>query len=241
MGKTRASFLIGILFIVVLALPGISFSVSVLDGFNPMADDILYSITVQPDGKISLTGGWFTSIGGQARNYIARLNPDGSADTAFNPGANGDYVPFVKPLVVRGDGKIIAAGGFTSIGGQARNSIARLDPDGTADQTFNPDSNNWIYTLALQGDGKILAGGYFTRIGGQTRNYIARLNPDGTADPAFNPNANGFVFFIAPQPDGKILLGGTFTSIGGQARNNIARLNPDGTVDLTLIPTQTAR
>jgi hypothetical protein len=30
-------------------------------------------------------GGGFTTIGGQARNFIARLNPDGTADTTFNP------------------------------------------------------------------------------------------------------------------------------------------------------------
>ena len=35
----------------------------------------VYSIAVQADGKI-LVGGSFTSIGGQTRNNIARLNPD---------------------------------------------------------------------------------------------------------------------------------------------------------------------
>ena len=44
---------------------------------------------VQPDGKI-LIGGTFTSVLGVARNNIARLNTDGTLDTAFDPNANGD-------------------------------------------------------------------------------------------------------------------------------------------------------
>ena len=48
---------------------------------------------MQADGKI-LLGGDFTSLspsGGAAvrRNRMARLNPDGTLDTAFNPNANG--------------------------------------------------------------------------------------------------------------------------------------------------------
>ena len=54
-----------------------------------------YSIAVQADGKI-LVGGCFTSIGGQARNYIARLNADGTVDATFNPNADS-YVSFHRP------------------------------------------------------------------------------------------------------------------------------------------------
>src|SRR5205823_3171540 len=44
--------------------------------FNPDANDDVYAIAVQADGKI-LAGGVFNganSIGGQTRNYIARLD-----------------------------------------------------------------------------------------------------------------------------------------------------------------------
>ena len=46
------------------------------DSFNPNANDRIYSITVQTDGKI-LASGLFTSIGGQTRNHIARLDATG--------------------------------------------------------------------------------------------------------------------------------------------------------------------
>ena len=39
---------------------------------------------VQPDGKVVI-GGDFTQVDGYARNHVARLNPDGSLDTSFNP------------------------------------------------------------------------------------------------------------------------------------------------------------
>ncbi|MBI5286558.1 MAG: delta-60 repeat domain-containing protein [Deltaproteobacteria bacterium] len=52
--------------------------------FNPNANNEIYSIAVQSDGKI-IVGGAFTTIGGVTRNYIARLNSDGSLDVGFNP------------------------------------------------------------------------------------------------------------------------------------------------------------
>ena len=48
------------------------------DSFDPNANDIVYSIAVQADGKI-LAGGAFTSIGGQTRNLFARLSNDTAA------------------------------------------------------------------------------------------------------------------------------------------------------------------
>ena len=203
---------------------------SALDGFDPNANGTVRVVVVQPDGKI-LIGGDFTTLspnGGAAvtRNRIARLNPDGTLDTAFNPNANGT----VYSIAVQADGKILAGGDFTanSIGGQTRNHIARLDATTGLADSFDPNANNDVHSIAVQADGKILAGGDFTAnsIGGQTRNCIARLDATtGLAD-SFDPNANNLVFSIAVQADGKILAGGDFAnSIGGQTRNRIARLD----------------
>ncbi len=67
-------------------------------------------------------------------------------------------------------------GGFTSVGGQARNRIARLNADGSVDAGFNPDANGAVAGLAVQPDGKVLVGGAFTSVGGQPRNNIALLS-----------------------------------------------------------------
>ncbi len=45
----------------------------------------VFTIAVQADGKI-LLGGDFTSVAATPRARIARLNPDGTLDTAFDPG-----------------------------------------------------------------------------------------------------------------------------------------------------------
>jgi uncharacterized delta-60 repeat protein len=198
---------------------------------NPNTDGRIYAIAVQTDGKV-LIGGTFTTLrpnGGPpvTRNRIARLNPDGTVDAAFDPNANGE----VDAIVVQADGKILAGGFFTSIGGQPRNNIARLDATTGLADSFNPNANNEVKSIVVQADGRILVGGYFfgaNSIGGQTRNRVARLDPTtGLAD-SFNPNANNVVPSIAVQADGKILVGGDFhgaNSIGGQTRNYIARLD----------------
>ena len=61
---------------------------SALDGFDPNSNGEIKVIVVQPDGKI-LIGGDFSTLapnGGPVvtRNNIARLNPDGTLDTAFD-------------------------------------------------------------------------------------------------------------------------------------------------------------
>ena len=53
--------------------------------------------------------------------------------------------------------------------------MARLNPDGTLDLSFDPDADSIVHSIALQPDGKIVVGGYFAAIGGQPRNRIARL------------------------------------------------------------------
>jgi len=197
--------------------------------FNPNANGNVYSIVLQADGKI-LVGGAFTSIGGQTRSRLARLDAStGSAD-AFDPAPSSTTTfVYVYSIAVQADGKILVVGSFSSIGGQVRNNIGRLDVNGLAD-SFNPNADNVVRSIAVQTDGKILAGGDFFNIGGQARNAIARLDAVTGLVDSFNPNSNNSVSSIALQPDGKILVGGAFTSIGGQPRIRMARL--DGTSGL---------
>jgi uncharacterized delta-60 repeat protein len=197
--------------------------------FNPNANTNVLSIALQPDGKI-LVGGDFTTIGGEARSRIARLNSDGTVDTDFDP--NIDSNPgSVFEIALQPDGKILVGGSFFTIGGVTRNNIARLNSDGTLDTSFNPNANASVSSIALQPDGKIIIGGVFTTIGGVARSRIARLNSDGTVDTDFAPSANGTVRFVALQLDGEILIGGNFTNINGEARSRIAKINSSGTLD----------
>jgi len=221
MGKTALPLLF-------FGLTALARGQSALDGFDPNANGLIWTVVTQADGKI-LLGGLFTTLspnGGPAvtRNHMARLNPDGTLDMAFNPSPDGDVVA----IAVQPDGKIIASGSFLNIGGQARNHIARLDSATGLADSFDPNANNLVLSIAVQADGQIVVGGLFTSIGGQTRNYIARLDATTGLPDSFNPNASDRIFTVAVQADGKILAGGAFTgtnSIGGQARNRIARLD----------------
>src|SRR5437870_1492829 len=142
--RLRSSARFSLMALVGLALTGGAAAVrgqSALDGFDPNANDSVYVAVVQPDGKI-LIGGNFTTLspnGGAAvtRNHIARLNPDGTLD-AFNPNANGT----VYAIAVQANGKILAGGLFTSIGGQTRNHIARLNPDASLAASYPTTTNS---------------------------------------------------------------------------------------------------
>lgn len=208
--------------------------------FNPPngASDIVYTLGVQPGGKV-VAGGNFTVIAGVARNRIAQLNGGGSLDTDFNPGTGTDTA--IEAMAVQSDGKVLIGGGWiTTVNGVARNRIARLNSNGSLDTSFNVGNgaSSGVYALAVQPDGKILAGGNFTTINSVARNRIARLNTNGSVDTAFAPGsgANNKVSAIAIQPDNKLVLGGEFTSVAGAARVRVARLNSDGSLDAAFNP-----
>ena len=215
------------------------------DSFDPGANGLVFAIEEQADGRI-LVGGSFTTLGGATRNRIGRLNADGSLDTSFNPGANATIYAMALQL----DGKIVVAGEFTMIGGggtgtTVRSKVARLHPNGSVDDTFNPGANSFIFKMAVEPNGKIVVVGDFTTLGGggtgtTTRNRIGRLHPDGTLDTTFNPGTNAQTLAVAVQPDGKILTGGTFTTLGGgtgtTTRNRIGRLYADGSLDTSFDP-----
>ena len=148
----------------------------------------------------------------------------------------------VLALAAQPDGKVLIGGWFTMVNGTSRNSIARLNADGSLDTTFLnaplTGADMAVRALALQPDGKVVIGGSFTTVNGTPRNRIARLNADGSLDTSFNPGSgpNSTVLAVALQADGKVLIGGWFTTVDGTARSRIARLNADGSLDTGFSP-----
>lgn len=221
----------------------------------------IYALAVQPDGRI-LVGGDFTVIGTGARRNLARLLPDGMADPSFDTSASAT----VYSIALQEDGKILVGGDFANVQPAGddeatnRNHLARLHPDGTVDEGFDPNPNSTTLAIAPQPDGKIVVGGSFNELqpsgapGPIGRSRLARLLPDGQIDADFDPNPvwEGFVHLtsvdtIALQTDGSILFGGTFTRLqppGDPApttRNRIARLLPDGSIDAAFDPNADGR
>jgi uncharacterized delta-60 repeat protein len=211
--------------------------------FNPGgtgANNRVYAIALQEDGKI-IIGGTFTGYNGvNANDYIARLNTDGTLDTSFNMGQGGAN-NFVYAVAVQADGKILIGGDFTAYNGIsiASDRILRLNTDGSLDTSFNHNGagpSGTVYAIAVQEDGKILiAGNFITYNGVNASDRVARLNTDGSLDTTFNmggTGANSTVMALALQADGKILIGGSFITYDGlNASDKIACLNTDGTLD----------
>ncbi len=213
--------------------------------FNPGTgpDGTIYGVAVQADGKI-LLGGQFLSVNGQPRNGLARLNADGTLESAatFNPGIGPDN--YVYWLAVQPDGKILVGGLFSTFNGQPRIGLARLLANGELDSNFYVDPGTGrVFSVAQQADGKMVLAGSFTTINGQPRPGIARLNADGTLESTttFAPGraANDFGGIVALQADGKILLTGNFENPGGGLRGTLVRLINDPALQSLTIPDST--
>ncbi len=247
---------------------------NVVEGFN----DIPTKLLVQADGKILAIGN-FSSYNGTARSGIVRINGDGSVDNTFAPVVNSGSV--INALALGDGGKIYIGGNFTTVNGQTRSGIARLNADGSLDAGFNPTIGNpVINSIVVQTDGKVTVGGAFSGVNGFNRVNLVRFNADGSVDTTFNAgsistvnqldiqgdgkyvvyagslirlNANGttdstfqspsfstsqssFIISFIPQADGSIIVGGNFSSVNGTTRPNIARIKSDGSLDLLFVP-----
>lgn len=196
------------------------------------------SIVLDANGR-AVVGGLFNSYNGSSRSGVARINPNGSLDTSFNPGLG--TTNSVWAVAVQSDGKILIAGDFVWFANEPRIRLARLNADGTLDPTFRTDTNGpngTVYSLAVSPTGGIYIGGVFTSVSGTPRRGVARLNSNGTVDPTFDPGAgfNDTVYTLALQGDGKVLVGGAFTVVDTFALSRLARLDTDGKVDQTFEP-----
>ena len=218
----------------------------------------IYGITLQDDDKIIVVGN-FETFDGVSRSAVARLDADGFLDATFDPGFGATstdpnfLVPWVSAAKVQPDGKVVIVGQFTEVDGWTRRNVARLNPDGFVDDTFDPGTGatgnlTSVEAVDLQSDGKIVIGGDFTQVDGIDQIALARLNSDGSVDSSFDTGSGimdvaddgsdvpGFVTHLIVQDDGKILFGGSFLTLDQINRHGIGRVNPDGSLDSSFGP-----
>jgi uncharacterized delta-60 repeat protein len=208
---------------------------------NPSENASLRAVQPLPDGRF-VVAGEFSRINGQARQSLARIQANGALDESFGQGLTFDGG--LLAVAVQTDGRILIGGSFEHINGTRRPFIARLNSDGTVDESFKPNggpTSDWtviIAAIALQPDGKILIGGYFKQVDGKPLLNLARLNADGTLDSSFKlrNGASGPVWCIRLQADGRIVVGGVFDTVDGRNSRRLARLNQDGSIDSTFRP-----
>ena len=131
---------------------------------------------------------------------IQRLNADGTLDTNFNTGTGlqgtGAGLSDIRAVIEQADGKLILSGYFQKFNGETRNSIVRLHPNGSIDESFASGQGFTVreYTgtrgpstveLHALPEGAILASGEFDQFDGKPVRGPIVLHPDGTRDFAF--------------------------------------------------------
>ncbi len=152
---------------------------------NAVSDGLVTNGTIQAmvrDGNTLYLGGGFQYVGpsvdfgaaldGTTGQVIASyLRPNGNVWVSIPDGSGGWYI----------------GGDFSSVGGQTRNRLARINSDGSL-HDWNPNvTNGVIYAIALSGS-TVYVGGTF---GGGTANRIAALDATTGSATERNPDARG--------------------------------------------------
>lgn len=208
-------------------------------------DGTIYASKVDNSGRIYI-GGSFQTVDGLPRRGIARLLPDGSLDTSFDPGSGVNGIGLcnsrgsrlvcgVSSILIGLDGKITIAGNFTSVDGIPLKYIARFNTDGSVDNSFSPGTgaSAGIVDMVFDSQQRIIIAGEFTQFDGLVSNKLARLNADGSLDISFKfgQGPNAAIYALATDVADNIYVGGNFSTFSGVSRTGMVKISPDGTVD----------
>jgi uncharacterized delta-60 repeat protein len=215
-------------------------------------------VSVNADGTI-FVGGRFTAFNGQPYNGIVRLLSNGTLDPGFAPvtmtcpsnpfGGQGGCGLWTEPVIQTiGTTKyILIAGDFVSV--KDKNNVimsvrcvARLNSDGTLDNSFNPSgfipagffagTPRPIRGIVIQqSDNKVVIGGRFNDPPLNNRVALVRLNTDGSRDSSYaaingsNLPPNGMIQIrnLIIQADDRVIA----------IDRSVWRFNTDGSLDPT--------
>ena len=151
-------------------------------------------IAVQTDGRIYISGE-FNFVQGVPRRGLARLMPDGSLDSTFDPGAGfsivyplfANFLRTITCLHPTAGGKVLVGGWFEEVQGQRANRLVRLNANGTLDRTFatftfpphdpsDMTEGPGVYSIAPALDGRVWIAGNFVTYDDLARPGVARIN-----------------------------------------------------------------
>ncbi len=150
------------------------------------SQDRIYSLAIQPDGKI-LAGGYSQST--QSDFLIVRINANGTFDSSFAIGGKSLFSMGAGPSEIRNlklltNGEIIVTGLLT-LGAETQIATARLMNNGILDNSFGMGgkslitlnhSNDQGLSLSVLANDKIIIGG-FTYVNGQSDALLLRVWP----------------------------------------------------------------
>lgn len=199
-------------------------------GWKPDPDGEVVAIAIS--GTNVFVSGVFTTVGGTARGFMAKLSTTSSSlDASFLPQPNG-AVNDMKVI----SGGLLAGGRFNTTNGAASAGYALMNTtSGAALGSFagTISTEGQIYAMEPVSGGMII-GGLFDSVGGSPRTSIARILSNGSLDTSFNPVLVGFNRAVTDiKLDGShVYFCGDFISVGGAPAQHLARVNPStGAVD----------
>jgi uncharacterized delta-60 repeat protein len=177
---------------------------------------------VQDDGKIVLTqtyiNFWRLDAG------VFRLNLDGSLDSTFKP--KGTFLDYFISVSVVSNNKLIVAGAFKFDNKPDCYELARLNPDGSFDESFTPikcsEQAGPFYDARVRASpGGVL----FSRLNGTrfsliTLSFAGDVLARGEIEFGWQPGS----FTLVPGSDGSTTIAGMFNAANGEARGSLARL-----------------
>ena len=184
--------------------------------------------SIATDGTDAWLAGAISSIGGQARGYLGRVDATTGLVDAWNPALNSEAEGIAL------DGTTLYVGGlFTDAGGTERNRLAAYDTTTDTLTSWNPNvSGNTVKTLQVVGS-TVYVGGQFTAVGGLSRFHAAAISTSGAVqswDPHVCNQGNGAPSYVygLSVASGKVYLIGDFPCMGGLKRTHAAAVGPDG-------------
>jgi len=213
--------------------------------YNPNPDGAVYRMALDSSGKLYVGGAMKhfkpnSSTDSVYRPGLARINTDGTVDTAFNVVPNNS----ITTLAIKSDGSLVIGGNFTVINNVNRTVLALLSNTGAllGAGNFLPSPTTSPNCILLDKDGGIFVGGQFSNnhidpvmlVGGEftTNNdsstpYLARLFIDGKPDTSFNQYPDKKVHAVIRRSDKSVIIGGEFTKVGTTDAPYIALLDTD--------------
>lgn len=205
------------------------------DPVGPLPEITRWVYDALPDGE----GGWFIggdfySIGGEPRQFLARVRADGTLDPDWQVSFEGSWVW----RMARDGDRIFVVGNFSEVNGEARSNIAafNISGGGELDDFDAPVFDSSINAITVV-DGTVYVGGGFTDVGGHSRAGLAALDSTtGALDMTWTPSVSNGIVSDMVNYDGYVYLGGRFDTINGAARR-LGRVDADvGTLDVDFNP-----
>ncbi|MBI2595273.1 hypothetical protein HYW46_00885 [Candidatus Daviesbacteria bacterium] len=168
---------------------------------------------------------------------------NGIVSTEFSADPDATDGTFALAASLQPDGKIVA-GGFGFTGTDWDFAVARYNPDGSLDTTFDNDgkvmtsfgSTSEILALKIQEDGKIVATGDVSSTTTTSDFGLVRYNSDGSLDSTFGMSGKVTTDFGGSEsPQGLVILNDGKIMVAGNKDENfmLVRYNSNGTLDTT--------